>query len=55
MAQAVTLLHEELAALRPTDLEKRYQADAAEQMGVSRSTLPRIVADVIHKLIEARG
>ncbi len=41
--EAITLLHEELEVLRLTDLEERYQADAVEQMGVSRSTLPRIV------------
>ena len=43
--KTITLLHEELEALRLTDLEERYQSDAAEQMGVSRSTLQRIVTE----------
>ena len=40
----VTLLHEELEALRLADLEGLTQAEAAEQMGVSRSTFQRIVS-----------
>jgi uncharacterized protein len=51
--QTITLLHEELEALRLTDLEERYQADAAEQMGVSRSTLQRIVIEARHKVTQA--
>jgi predicted DNA-binding protein (UPF0251 family) len=51
--KAITLLHEELEALRLTDLEERYQADAAEQMGVSRSTLQRIVAGARRKVTQA--
>lgn len=49
----ITLLHEELEALRLTDLEERYQADAAEQMGVSRSTLQRIVTAARRKVTQA--
>lgn len=49
----ITLLHEELEALRLTDLEERYQADAAEQMGVSRSTFQRIVAEARRKVTQA--
>jgi predicted DNA-binding protein (UPF0251 family) len=49
----ITLLHEELEALRLTDLEGRYQADAAEQMGVSRSTVQRIVAEARRKVTQA--
>ena len=49
----ITLLHEELEALRLTDLEERYQADAAEQMGVSRSTLQRIVSEARRKVARA--
>jgi predicted DNA-binding protein (UPF0251 family) len=37
----VTLLAEELEALRLTDLEGLAQSQAAEQMGVSRSTFQR--------------
>lgn len=51
--EAITLLHEELEALRLTDLEERYQADAAEQMGVSRSTLQRIVTAARRKVTQA--
>jgi predicted DNA-binding protein (UPF0251 family) len=51
--EAITLLHEELEALRLTDLEERYQADAAEQMGVSRSTLQRIVTEARRKVTRA--
>ncbi|MDY7040376.1 MAG: DUF134 domain-containing protein [Chloroflexota bacterium] len=39
----VTLLHEELEALRLADLEDLTQTEAAERMGVSRSTFQRIV------------
>jgi predicted DNA-binding protein (UPF0251 family) len=40
----VLLLAEELEALRLADLEGLTQAEAAEQMGVSRSTFQRILA-----------
>jgi predicted DNA-binding protein (UPF0251 family) len=40
----VSLLGEELEALRLIDLEDLTQEDAAERMGVSRSTIQRIVA-----------
>jgi predicted DNA-binding protein (UPF0251 family) len=40
----VTLLHEELEALRLADLEGLTQAEAAQYMGISRSTFQRIVA-----------
>jgi predicted DNA-binding protein (UPF0251 family) len=39
----VTLLHEELEALRLADLEGLTQEEAAGRMGVSRSTFQRIV------------
>lgn len=41
--ERVTLLHEELEALRLADLEGLHQIDAAGQMGVSRSTFQRVV------------
>jgi predicted DNA-binding protein (UPF0251 family) len=40
----VTLLQDELEALRLADLEGLTQAEAAERMGVSRSTFQRMVA-----------
>ena len=49
----ITLLHEELEALRLVDLEGRYQEAAAEQMNVSRSTLQRIVNVARHKVVQA--
>ncbi len=39
----VTLLHEEAEALRLADLEGLTQAQAAERMGVSRSTFQRVL------------
>jgi len=40
----VTLLQEEREALRLADLEGLIQAEAADRMGVSRSTFQRIVS-----------
>ena len=40
----VTLLQEEMEALRLADLEGLTQAQAAERMGVSRSTFQRMVS-----------
>ena len=51
--QAITLLHEELEALRLVDLEGWYQEDAAGQMNVSRSTLQRIVSEARAKVVRA--
>ena len=51
--KTIVLLHEELEALRLTDLEECYQAEAAEQMGVSRSTLQRIVTEARRKVTQA--
>ena len=55
----ITLLHEELEALRLADVEGMRQADAAEHMGVSRSTFQRIVCQarrqVALALIEGRA
>jgi predicted DNA-binding protein (UPF0251 family) len=51
--ETVTLLHEELEALRLIDLDGRYQEDAAEQMGISRSTIQRIVTEARRKVTQA--
>jgi predicted DNA-binding protein (UPF0251 family) len=51
--RAITLLHEELEALRLVDLEGRYQEDAARQMNISRSTLQRIVNEARTKVARA--
>jgi predicted DNA-binding protein (UPF0251 family) len=49
----ITLLHEELEALRLVDLEGHYQEAAAEQMNVSRSTLQRILSEARTKVVQA--
>jgi predicted DNA-binding protein (UPF0251 family)/DNA-directed RNA polymerase subunit RPC12/RpoP len=49
----VTLLHEELEALRLADLEGQHQTDAAEQMGISRSTFQRLVTEARRKVAQA--
>ena len=51
--KSITLLHDELEALRLVDLEGQYQEEAAEQMSVSRSTLQRIVSEARHKVVQA--
>lgn len=51
--RAITLLHEELEALRLVDLEEHYQEEAAQQMNVSRSTLQRIVSEARRKVVQA--
>jgi predicted DNA-binding protein (UPF0251 family) len=49
----VTLLHEELEALRLADLEGRRQVDAAGRMGISRSTFQRVVTEARRKVAQA--
>jgi uncharacterized protein len=44
---------DEFEALRLADLEGRYQEQAAERMGVSRSTFGRIVDSAHRKVAEA--
>jgi uncharacterized protein len=51
--KTITLLHEELEALRLVDLEEHYQQEAAQQMNVSRSTLQRIVTEARSKVVQA--
>jgi len=55
----VLLLAEELEALRLVDMEGLTQAEAADQMGVSRSTFQRILArarqQVSLALVEGRA
>jgi predicted DNA-binding protein (UPF0251 family) len=50
--KAITLLHEELEALRLVDLEGHYQEVAAEEMSVSRSTLQRILSEARFKVAQ---
>jgi predicted DNA-binding protein (UPF0251 family) len=49
----ISLLQEELEALRLADLEGLTQAQAAEEMGVSRSTFQRVVAQARRRVAQA--
>ena len=49
----VVLVPEELESLRLADLEGHYQEQAAEQMGVSRSTFQRTVTEARRKVAQA--
>jgi predicted DNA-binding protein (UPF0251 family) len=49
----IRLLHEELEALRLADLEGLSQAEAAGQMGISRSTFQRIVTRARCQVVRA--
>jgi predicted DNA-binding protein (UPF0251 family) len=51
--EQITLLYEELEALRLADLEERHQAEAAAHMGVSRSTFQRIITAARRKVAQA--
>ena len=51
--ETITLLYEELEAMRLIDLDGHYQEDAAEQMGISRSTIQRIVTEARRKVTQA--
>ena len=49
----IVLAMDELEAMRLTDLEGMYQADAAERMGISRQTIGNILASVHRKVADA--
>ncbi len=51
--QQVLLLEEELEALRMSDLEGLTQAEAADQMKVSRSTFQRILEHARRQVAQA--
>jgi predicted DNA-binding protein (UPF0251 family) len=51
--QEVTLTVDEFEAIRLTDLEGLYQADAAEKMNISRQTLGRILESAHKKIADA--
>lgn len=48
--EQVTLLFEELEALRLADLEGHHQAEAARQMSISRSTFQRLIREARRKV-----
>lgn len=49
----IVLAMDELEAMRLTDLDGLYQADAAEKMGVSRQTIGNILNSAHRKLADA--
>lgn len=51
--EEVVLDMDELEAMRLTDLEGRYQQDAAEKMGVSRQTIGNILHRAHAKVADA--
>ena len=51
--EEIVLGLDELEAMRLTDLEKLYQQDAAEKMGVSRQTIGNILKSAHQKLADA--
>jgi len=51
--QSVNLSVDEVEAIRLTDLEGLYQADAAEKMNISRQTLGRILESAHKKIADA--
>jgi predicted DNA-binding protein (UPF0251 family) len=51
--EEVTLTVDEFEAIRLTDLEGLYQADAAKKMNISRQTLGRILESAHKKIADA--
>jgi predicted DNA-binding protein (UPF0251 family) len=51
--ESINLTLDELEAVRLTDLEDLYQADAAEKMNISRQTLGNIIKSAHKKIAEA--
>jgi predicted DNA-binding protein (UPF0251 family) len=51
--EQVNLTVDELEAIRLTDFEGLYQADAAEKMNISRQTLGRIIEGAHKKIADA--
>jgi len=51
--EEVTLTVDEFEAIRLTDFERLYQADAAEKMNISRQTFGRILESAHKKIADA--
>jgi uncharacterized protein len=51
--EQVCLTLDEFEAVRLADFEERYQAQAAERMGISRATFGNILASARRKVAEA--
>ena len=51
--EEIVLGLDEVEAMRLTDLEKLYQLEAAEQMGVSRQTIGNILKSAHEKVADA--
>ncbi|MBN2651629.1 MAG: DUF134 domain-containing protein [Spirochaetales bacterium] len=53
MLESIGLGIDELEAMRHVDFEGKYQQEAAEMMGISRTTLARLLENGRKKLIDA--
>ena len=51
--QEIILEADEFEAVRLADLEGKYQADAAEEMGISRQTFGNIISSAHKKIADA--
>jgi predicted DNA-binding protein (UPF0251 family) len=51
--EEVTLLAEEIEAIKLNDLDKLYQKEAAQQMNISRQTFARILGFARQKIADA--
>ena len=51
--EEIELALDEVEAMRLTDIEDLYQAEAAERMGVSRQTIGNILNSVHRKVADA--
>ena len=51
--EEVVLRMDEIEAMRLTDLERLYQADAAQRMGISRQTIGNILNSAQAKVADA--
>ena len=51
--ERVELGHDEMEALRLGDYEGLYQEEAAQKMGISRSTFSRIITEARKKVADA--
>ncbi len=51
--ERVELCHDEMEAIRLSDFEGLYQQEAADRMGISRSTFSRILENAHKKIADA--
>jgi predicted DNA-binding protein (UPF0251 family) len=53
MLAKITLEEDEMEAIRLSDYEKLYQQEAAERMGISRTTFARLIESAHRKIADA--